>query len=403
MRNATVLRRASLAVALLALPACSDFLDVTNPGPIADDALNGREAMPGLVVGMSADLSLAVSQVSIWSVLWGDDLRHSGTLGAPTIFTQGIIAPEDVGPVWNDMHRARWVAESGIERMQEVLGAGYSTSALAAEANVYAGYANRILGENVCQAVFDGGPAEPYTTHFTRAEEYFTQAITLAQAAGNTTLEQAAVAGRAQVRAALGDWTGAAADAALLPVDFRYDAIFSENTGREENGWYEVTISRGEYTVWGSEWYSDPDPRAPWVAAFTSAGDTAVAANGYTLWIKQQKFPSNADDIPLAKGTEMLLIRAEAALRAGDVPGAMVFINEGRASLGLEPLTATTAAEAWPILHRERGADMWLEGRRFWDTRRWFEETGDAHLDWLNGRDKCVPISRDEVLSNPNF
>jgi hypothetical protein len=403
MRNATVLGRAALAVALLAPAACSDFLDVTNPGPIADDALNGREAMPGLVVGMAADLSAAVSQVSIWSVLWGDDLRHSGTLGAPTIFTQGIIAPEDVGPVWNDMHRARWVAEDGIERMQDVLGSDYSTSELAAEANVYAGYANRILGENVCDAVFDGGPAEPYTVHFTRAEEYFTQAVTLAQAAGSTTLQRAALAGRAQVRAALGDWTGAATDAAVLPVDFRFDAIFSENTGREENGWYGVTISRGEYTVWGSEWHSNPDPRAPWEAALTSSGDTAVAANGYTLWLKQQKFTSNADDIPLAKGTEMLLIRAEAALRAGDVTGAMAFINEGRAAQDMETVTATTAAEAWTILHRERGADMWLEGRRFWDTRRWFEETGDAHLDWLNGRDKCVPVSREEVLSNPNF
>jgi hypothetical protein len=81
----------------------------------------------------------------------------------------------------------------------------------------------------------------------------------------------------------------------------------------------------------------------------------------------------------------------------------MAFINEGRAAQDMETVTATTAAEAWTILHRERGADMWLEGRRFWDTRRWFEETGDAHLDWLNGRDKCVPVSREEVLSNPNF
>jgi len=359
--------------------------------------------MPGLVVGMAADLSAAVSQVSIYGVVWSDDLRYSGTTAAPSVFAQGIISEQDVGPAWNDMHRARWVAETGIERMKEVLGTDYSTSALAAEANVDAGYANRILGENVCNAVIDGGPAEAYTVHFTRAEEYFNQALTLAQAAGSTTLRQAALAGRAQVRAALGNWDGAAADAAPIPVNFHYDAIFSDNTAREENGWYGATISRGEYSAWGTEWYSDPDPRTHWEAVLTAGGDIAVAADGSTPWIRQLKFTTYSDNIPLAKGTEMLLIRAEAALRAGDVAGAMTLINEGRAAQGMEALTATTAAEAWPILHRERGADMWLEGRRFWDTRRWFEETGDAHFDWLGGRDKCVPISREEVLSNPNF
>jgi len=403
MRNATVLSRASLVAALVALAACSDFLDVTNPGPIADAALDGDEAMPGLVVGMSADLANSLQSSMSWGSVWGDGLRYAGTTAALSVFALGIIDEEDVGPAWNNFHRARWVAEQGIERMEEVLGTAYSTSALAAEANVYAGYANRILGENVCNAVIDGGPMEDYTVHFQRALEYFNQAMTLAQAAGSSTLERAARAGRAQVRAALGDWTGAATDAATFPVDFHYDAIYSENTAREENGWYGNTINRGEYSAWDTEWYLDPDPRAPLEEVRGAGGDIVVSPDGYTPWIRQLKFQSNADDVPLAKGTEMLLIRAEAALRAGDVSGAMTLINEGRAFHDMEPLTAATAAEAWPILHRERGAEMWLEGRRFWDTRRWYEETGPAHFDWLEGRDKCVPPSREERLSNKNF
>src|SRR5690606_41695455 len=66
---------------------------------------------------------------------------------------------------WNDAHTARWVAEDGIRRMQEVLGDGFTTSALAPRAYLIAGFANRILGESVCQAVIDGGAP-------TRSEEH---------------------------------------------------------------------------------------------------------------------------------------------------------------------------------------------------------------------------------------
>src|SRR5690606_27359598 len=160
---------------------------------------------------------------------------------------------------WNDAHTARWVAEDGIRRMQEVLGDGFTTSALAPRAYLIAGFANRILGESVCQAVIDGGAPTPFTDHFIRAEGQFTEALGLAGAQGEAELVTVAHAGRAQVRAALGDWEGAAADAALVPSDFRHDAVYSTNTERETNGWPEDTLTRGEYTVWGTPWYEIPD------------------------------------------------------------------------------------------------------------------------------------------------
>src|SRR5690606_35861210 len=127
------------------------------------------------------------------------------------------------------------------------------------------------------------------------------------------------------------------------------------------------------------------------------------APNGHLRWICHQRFHDNGAEIALAKGTEMLLLRAEAALRNGDVPGAMALINQARAQHGLPELDASAEAEAWPILHRERGAELWLDGRRFWDLRRWYEETGPAHHDFLSGRDRCVPISENERLSNRNL
>lgn len=393
----------ALGAALL-LVGCDGLLDVTNPGPINDADLNTTVAMPALVVGMSGDLSAALSTTAIWGSIWSDDLYHSGTLGAPTIFARGIIAPIDIDPWWDSAQRARWVAENGIERMKEVLGTGFETFAQTPRAYLHAGFANRILGENVCQAVFDGGAPQEYKAHFTRAEQHFTEALRIATALNNTALKNAALAGRAQVRAALGNWSGAVQDATLIPIAFSYDAIFSLNTSREGTGWQAATLTRGEYTVWNTQWANTTgDPRIPWIKALTSTGKQAVAANGTTPWYKQQKYLDDGADIPLAKGTEMVLIRAEAALVGGDVAAAMTLINQVRTYHSLSALSAATAAEAWPILESERGKTLWLEGRRFWDLRRWNAATGPAKNTFLDGKDKCVPISERERLTNPNI
>ena len=50
---------------------------------------------------------------------------------------------------------------------------------------MWAGFANRALGDNFCEAVIDGGPIQPIAEFYTRAEGHFTTAITRAQAAGN--------------------------------------------------------------------------------------------------------------------------------------------------------------------------------------------------------------------------
>ena len=70
----------------------------------------------------------------------------------------------------------------------------------------------------------------------------------------------------------------------------------------------------------------------------------------------------------------------------------------------MTPLTAPAdVATAWPILEKEKGAVLWLEGRRLGDLRRWYLETGPAHNAFLEGRDKCLPISLAELQTNPNL
>ena len=77
----------------------------------------------------------------------------------------------------------------------------------------------------------------------------------------------------------------------------------------------------------------------------------------------------------------MRLIQAEAALQtAGGAAAAVGFMNQRRADLGLTALTVTTDAQAYTDLKLERALELWLEGRRMFDIRRWQENNMSGGL-----------------------
>lgn len=394
-----VLRPAAVAtVASLTLAGC-DFT-VTNPGPLLDEQLNTPSAMPALVNGMGGDLSNAIGNYLTRGSLAARELNHSGNFAAERQFASGAIRPEDVNGDWARMHTARWVAENGLVRMRSVLGTGFDTNPLTVRAYLYAGFANRFLGENVCETTIDGGPRVPNTEHFVRAESLFTRALTLARAQNNAALTNAALAGRAQVLAWQNKWDAAVADAALVPATFRHNAIFSTNTARENLELAVQTINRREVTVFNTVWVADRDVRVPYDTVRTGSGGFQTGQDGATRFFRQRKYTTLGDPVALARGTEMLLIRAEAALRNNEVANAMTLINQGRAVSSLPALSATTVDQAWTILMRERGAVLWLEGRRLWDLRRWLATGRNMTLE---GRTTCVPISLEEIGANSNL
>ncbi len=405
MPNATNLLRTAALVALVPLAAC-DIFETEAPGRIADENLDNRAAVSGLVVGMSYDLAQAMDGLlEAWVPLAAGELFHGGSYDWADV-PSGTILPEDVDGIWGTMHQARWVAEQGIVRIEGILEdtpGAFESSPFVARAYLLAGFANRTLGENVCETAIDGGGREPHTVHFERAVDQFTQAIAIGQAAGSDDVVTAAYAGRASVRAWLGDWAGAVQDAQQVPVDFSYVSMLSAD-GESNQIAYE-THDRFEYTVFDTEWADYPDdPRAPWIIVYEDDGSVAVGANGSTPHYQQKKYTSTEDDVPLVSGTEMLVLRAEAALRNSDIPGAFLLLNEARAHYGMDPLVPPlTLEDAWSILHVERGATTWLENRRLWDLRRWFAESGPAHHDFLANRDQCIPISQEELNTNDSL
>ncbi|MBW7933882.1 MAG: RagB/SusD family nutrient uptake outer membrane protein [Gemmatimonadaceae bacterium] len=396
-----ILRRlVAAAVLVTAATACN--MTVTNPGPLQDDALNTPSAMPALVNGMSGNLSTALGDFAVRHGLASGEFVESGNYADEAQYYFGTFGPVNVNTDWANMQRARWTSENGLERMKTVLGSSFESNADTPRAYLYAGFANRLLGEVSCSAVIDGGPIESDSVYFQRADSLFTRAYTLATTLNNTNVKNAALAGRASVRAWLGNWTGAVADATLVPSNFIFNAIYGTGSTIENNDVATETVSRREVTVWGTQWATMfKDPRVPWDTVKTGSSITK-GQDGKTNFFRQTKYTALGSSIPLVKGSEMLVLRAEAALRAGDIPGMTTLLNQARATYtGLTPLTApATTAAAWTLLQTERGATTWLEGRRLWDLRRWYAEGTNT---FLNGRNKCIPPSDNEVNSNPNL
>ncbi|MEO8575290.1 MAG: RagB/SusD family nutrient uptake outer membrane protein [Gemmatimonadales bacterium] len=398
--------------ALLIATITSCDLGVSNPGPVNDGALDDAAANDAIVNGMGRALSRAVGYISYTGGIIDKEIVASGSnnvsiFGVSLKQRAGLLDPglDETNDHWRFAQQARWVSEDGVRRMRETLGANFSKSPLAAQALVHAGFSERLLGENMCVAVIDGGAAEPRNAYFSRAEAAFTEAIAVANAAGNTTLERAARAGRASVRVWLNDWTGAAADARLVPTVFVYQAVYSSLEQAQYNRVYWANGNQPARahsvvgTFYESYYTSTKDPRTPW--SINPAFPRGTSGN--VLWYFQTKFDKTSSPVNLVSAREMKLIIAESLLRSGDWPGALTEINAIRASVGVPPWAATNVAETWTALGRERGIELWLEGRRLGDLYRWQTGKVPGVFDDMTGRDMCFPVGVSETTTNPNL
>lgn len=413
--------RAGVAGAwVLALAAC-DF-DVSNPGPVEDRILNDPTSHAAVVNGIARAVSDAVNNHSLQTAAATREVHASGNTGTISVqIGQGLFLPEQ-GGLWSSAQRARWIGDDAVRRLTEV---GASDATLA-QAHLWAGFATRIAGGNLCQAVIDGGPAEQYTVFLQRAVEHFTKAIGFA--GSNTAVRNAALAGRASVYVMLNNWPAAVADARDIPDAFVFQARFSaeESSQRNEQYFYVANAPYRATSVWGTQYeqyfLDTGDPRTPWSEdSRFPVGEVQRPGIGNVPWKYQLKYKTYNDGINLVSGREMRLIEAEALLVSGNVQGAMDIINRLRAAkistkTG-QPLTALTAANAaggWTHLRRERGIELWLEGRRLNDLRRWKANNtpGSLHpledpsnpLTYLSpNQTLCIPISDAEMETNRNL
>lgn len=407
---------------VLVASACN--FDVTNPGPTQDEFLDDTAAFTAQVNGIALALGDAMNYTVLQGAVVARELFPTGMTGQFGVEPHnmfGELVPDEQGSPWSGGQQARWLAEQALDRFREVLGdAAFSSSPYAARAELWQGYTNRFMGENMCQSIVDGGAPTPSSDYLLKADSAFTQAIATAQAAALPELVTAATAGRAAVRVDLGEWDAALADAAGIPTDFVYQMPYfdiGDEYGYNRVFWSSTSASFYKATsVWGTvyrSYYREyDDPRVAWDST-GEVGIGAVTGVGPIPWYPQMKYTAKTAAINLATGREMRLIEAEDALRKGQWQDAMTIIDQLRTSVGVAPWPApANAAEAWARLKRERGIELWLEGRRLNDLRRWKAEGTPGALDpleivgdaaHLTSQDLCFPFSRGEIDTNPNI
>lgn len=354
--------------------ACDSLLQVDNPGAVGEDALQSEEALTVVVDGAYGDFQDALDEAVEFAALMTDELTHSGSFPSYAQIDDRAIVNNNVEIIdlFQEIATARFSADQAVLLVRSVLGPEAESDARLAQALNFAGYSRILYADNFCQATIAGGPALNPDALYAQAEALFSDALTVASAAGDDEMENLARVGRARARLNLGDNGGALADAQAVPADFEFFIEFSDNSGRETNEIWTFTVSRNEMSIGMAFWNhpgieqcsvhpaSTVDP-CPFniTGAFGPDNETPLFVP-----LKYGDVLSNGgEDIRLASGEEAALIAAEAG--GQDVS-------------------------------EERSIALFLEGHRLADMRR----NNDA---FLAGGDMCFPIPDREIDTNPNL
>ncbi|GEM_PF-1730198 len=396
-RTPRLARFASGALLLGGLITGCDF-DATDPTSITAESLGTDASMTALMVGAIYNYDFAYNRNIMFTGVISDEMVASGSWDpwhqADKNGVLDLLASESdhiniPWRMWRDLQRARVSAVETLEVMERVV-SDFGSDERVAMMQLYAGLTHADFGELFCEVAFDGGPALPRTDAFDIAQGFLERAQATARSAQVDSI--AAMADLALARIALdrGDPDNALARASAVPDGLMWEANFRDASGERAQFWFN-NHDRGESSV-HPDFRGSDDPRTPTQDQGRVGPDTETP-----VWA-QMKYPTYNDNMIVGSWREARLIEAEVhLLHRGDVATAMDLVNRVRADWDLEPLpTDISLTDAIPLFQEEKRYSTWLEARRMIDMRRWelFPEGWGA---------TCVPISREERLSNPNL
>jgi starch-binding outer membrane protein, SusD/RagB family len=424
MTPTTLLIRArALPAGLLLLAlggACGDTTDrllaVTTPSRLADDQFLVPQNAQLIVNSAVADFECAFGAYVVASGLAAGELADASQTASRWSYDRRDVQPIDahystfgctaVG-VYTPVSTARFVTDQALRKLDEWTDAevGANRQRLAATAALYAGYSYVLLAEGFCTAAVNSGPEMQTAAILDSAEARFTRTITFATAPQDTTLLRAALVGRARARLARGDRTGAAADAARVPLGFVLNASADNLAARRNNRVFDqnnagasgVTIAPAyrNLTVGGA-----PDPRV------RITDQNRVSGDQFNRWFTQNKYASLTAPIPIATGVEAALILAEAQGAAQGV--ATLNALRARAGVALPAISAAEAADFQNTIYSERSRELFLQGNRWFDLRRGnltLTPTSGTRYEkgGVYGTQRCWPLPDVERAANPNL
>lgn len=427
------------ALLIMGLTACEDLLDVNLPGKVPEEALADPELAATLTASVVSDTECAWDNYVAAATNHSDEyiqasgnlvMRNWGLRWVPANdpnYAQAGCGDHGYG-IYTPLHTARFQSEDVFDRLVEWGNEVPNVTELQATVRAYGGFNLLALGEGFCEMAIDLGPRMTSAEVLALAELRLTEAIDLATTAGRDDLLNMARVGRARVRLDLADFTGALADASVVPAGFEHNASRDQSDARRYNTHCELV----NCTFWKHASVAD-DFRELTIGAGglpTSADgtpDTRVNVQttgelGFdfaTIWYFHDKATTRSTPVLMASWKEAQLIVAEASARSGDVDGARTAINELRTAAGLPALTAAAdQSEMTRLVIEERRRVMFAEGGgrlndmlRFAGTE-WeipflgdpgsihptgFDHTGTPYSDAT-----CFPLPEAETGSNPN-
>jgi hypothetical protein len=401
-------RRRAAGLLLLAVTACDGLLEVSNPSSVQESDLANPALARTLVNSALGQFECAyASYVASTGILAGEYINASSWLDINTWGWRGLELNTIAGScpggrdatglgAYTPLQQARYMAKDAAQRIEAIPDAELTGKAeMLGQLKAYEGYALVLLGEGFCEMAIDEGGLLTRRQVFDSAEVRFTAAIEHAQAASNTNLRLLATAGRARTRLDQGNAEGAAADAALIPAGFVWNAEYSTVEGRRENRIFNLNRRNRFLSVdpvaYGNVRLENgaADPRVPVV------NSGLVGHDGATRHWNQQKYNTAEAPIPMASWREAQLILAEA--RPAE---AVAAINRLRTSQSLPTITAAPLS----VVLEERRRQLFSEGHRLNDMLRHNVAfpTGTNHKGQPWGPITCMPLPEQETRNNPN-
>ena len=434
----TTYARTLISAALLAgsflLVGCRDILSVHVPGRVPADALNDPTLAPTLAASVVADVECAWSNYVAGSALIADEfIQASGNLNQRNWGSRRITADEPTMAqgncstpygIYTPLQTARFQAEDIFNRLESFPDAQVPNKVLLeATVRAYGGFALIALGEGFCRMAIDGGPLMTPAQVLTLAEQWFTDAISLAQKANSSDILNMALVGRARARLDLQNFAGALADAKQVPAGYlkvatrdnsdprRYDALCQNITCSQGKN---ATIAPNYRNV---TWQGVPDPRV----AVTTTG--LLAFDNAQIWYyPTNKHTTVAYGLLLASYKEARLFIAEASARTGDLATARQLINQMHTEASIPSFDAAGAATQDSVIAQvieERRRELFTEGgHRFNDQLRFrgtkwnipfkgelgsIFPTGVDATGLPYGTTTCFPLPTVEIVGNPNI
>lgn len=438
------------ALATIFSSACDSFdslLEVDVPGALTtEDVYEPRMAetvVNGVVgrfeCGFSSFIPGGSGREDAW---WRTSALYGGYAQYQVEHIGSSDACDGPGDFYMGFQMSRYMGEEIYARLQNWTDQEVSNrERLMAITATYVGLDYQIFGEVFCEIAVNNGPAMTPQQALQAAEDWFDRALGHIANTGDfelsgvtTSMEQLVLLGRARVRFAMGDNSGATSDASQIQPGFiawvsrdatiesRYNQFYAHHNVQTHGsiagpqpdrlvegdsipftGYRDLTIDAQGFSVIDGmpvKGTGTPDPRVP---VQILAGNMGL--DGQTQMYVQTKYQSYGDPIPLARWAEAQLILAE--IEGGQ--SAVDRINALRDVYALPHLVTTDPDVIAEHLIEEWRREFFLEGR-FWHVKLekdlWFpygfglavpERRGNY------GMASCQLMPQSEYDNNPNL